>query len=201
MPAVSLLTDAAHKMKSTYFKVANCLKQKHQKPTVKTEKEAGDTEIRDEFYQKADELRLLHEMDHSCVRTMFDASEFEGDIIYALAENEKSLDGTTPVSNMKKVRSKNISIGCSITKIRVLYFEISHHPDKKDTIKDYIVSTPISPFLNLIDNMFNKWKNFDKRSYCMNEEQLMMSMNNGVRDITKDVCDGWHGNMTTFDYP
>ncbi|KII69479.1 hypothetical protein RF11_15124 [Thelohanellus kitauei] len=47
----------------------------------------------------------------------------------------RSLVGTALVSNIKNVRSKNISVCLSITKSGVLYFEISHRPYNKDTFK------------------------------------------------------------------
>ncbi|KII61076.1 hypothetical protein RF11_05793 [Thelohanellus kitauei] len=43
--------------------------------------------------------------------------------------------------------SKNICACFSITKSGVLYFEISHHPYKKDTFKDYIVN-----LMNYLEN-------------------------------------------------
>ncbi|KII68537.1 hypothetical protein RF11_09456 [Thelohanellus kitauei] len=57
---------------------------------------------------------------------------------------------------------------------------------------------PYSSLLNPIENMFSEWRNFVKRSNCMNEEQLLMSLNNGVREIAELDCDGWYKNMKTF---
>ncbi|KII75143.1 hypothetical protein RF11_10436 [Thelohanellus kitauei] len=120
----------------------------------------------------------------------------------------RSLVGTTPVSNIKNVSHhpynkntfkdyignltnylENNSLGPCVFIMDNVAF---HKCDKAR------ISTPYSPFLNPIENMFSKWKNVVKRSNCMNEEQILMSMNSGVREITEADCDGWYRNMKKF---
>ncbi|KII63589.1 hypothetical protein RF11_16400 [Thelohanellus kitauei] len=52
--------------------------------------EFRDTEKSDEFYKRADELRQLHKITHSCVITTFDSNNYKDDI-----------------ANARKVRDKN----------------------------------------------------------------------------------------------
>ena len=57
---------------------------------------------------------------------------------------------------------------------------------------------PYSPFLNPIENLFSKWKDFVKRSNCMCESQLMCSMEEGLNTITNEDCEAWYRNMKGY---
>ena len=57
---------------------------------------------------------------------------------------------------------------------------------------------PYSPFLNPIEKLFAKWKNYVKRQNCMNEEQLMQSVDLGFKEITQSDCEGWYRNMKKY---
>ncbi|KII67548.1 hypothetical protein RF11_08388 [Thelohanellus kitauei] len=72
--------------------------------------------------------------------------------------------------------------------------------DKQIYIRDQRVEylEPYTPLLNLIGNMFSKWKNLVKRSNCTNEEQILSCMDNGIIEIFVSDCDGWDRNMKSF---
>ncbi|XP_061504544.1 uncharacterized protein LOC133393317 [Anopheles gambiae] len=57
---------------------------------------------------------------------------------------------------------------------------------------------PYSPFLNPIENMFSKWKNYVKRSNCTNHDQLMEAICNGANYVTAEDCEGFINNMWNY---
>lgn len=57
---------------------------------------------------------------------------------------------------------------------------------------------PYSPFLNPIENLFSKWKAYVRRSNPMCENDLMRSMENGLRTLTENDCEGYYLNMKKY---
>lgn len=57
---------------------------------------------------------------------------------------------------------------------------------------------PYSPFLNPIENMFSKWKEFSKRANPRCESELMLSITNGKDLITATDCEGYFRNMHSY---
>jgi transposase len=57
---------------------------------------------------------------------------------------------------------------------------------------------PYSPFLNPIENMFSKCKNFVRRVSVNNEQQLISSINSGASLITPEDCEGFYRNMISY---
>lgn len=54
---------------------------------------------------------------------------------------------------------------------------------------------PYSPFLNPIENVFSKWKNFTKRTNPKNEGELFQAIDNGANLKTPEDCEGYMRNM------
>ena len=57
---------------------------------------------------------------------------------------------------------------------------------------------PYSPFLNPIENMFSKWKDFAKRENPSNENHLLEIIESGSRIITSEDCNGFYRNMMFY---
>jgi transposase len=57
---------------------------------------------------------------------------------------------------------------------------------------------PYSPFLNPIENLFNQWKNYIKRSEPQNEDQLYESVHNASKKITQENCAIYYKNMESY---
>lgn len=57
---------------------------------------------------------------------------------------------------------------------------------------------PYSPFLNPIENVFSKWKNFVIRGNSQNEAELGDLINAGFLQITSDDCDGYYRKMLRY---
>jgi len=57
---------------------------------------------------------------------------------------------------------------------------------------------PYSPFLNPIENMFSKWKEFTKRQRPNNEAELMIAIENGKQTINASDCAGFYKNMLKY---
>jgi transposase len=57
---------------------------------------------------------------------------------------------------------------------------------------------PYLPFLNPIENMFAKWKEYVRRESPTNEERLFELIENGANLITNDDCNSFYMHMTTF---
>ncbi|KII72885.1 hypothetical protein RF11_12352 [Thelohanellus kitauei] len=55
----------------------------------KYQSEIGDEKSRDSLYQRADELRLLHNISHTCIMTTFDANKYNGNLHKAHEDKEK----------------------------------------------------------------------------------------------------------------
>ena len=57
---------------------------------------------------------------------------------------------------------------------------IHHYTSLKDIVEELGINIlylpPYSPFLNPIENVFSKWKNYIASSNALNEEQLMNSI-------------------------
>lgn len=73
-------------------------------------------------------------------------------------------------------------------------------------VKEFIIKSgfnfkylpPYSPFLNPIENMFSKWKEYTKRQNIQSEEQLFKEIINGSNLITQTDCDGYFKNMNNY---
>jgi len=52
--------------------------------------------------------------------------------------------------------------------------------------------------LNLIENVFAKWKNYVKRENCLSEDDLLKPMDHGMETINRDDCEGWYRNMKRY---
>ena len=86
----------------------------------------------------------------------------------------------------------------------VVMDNVSFH--KCNLVKEKFIETghevlylpPYSLFLNPMENLFSKWKDFVKRSNCMSELELMCSMEEGLNLITNEDCEGWYRNMKRY---
>ena len=54
------------------------------------------------------------------------------------------------------------------------------------------------PFLNPIENMFSKWKEFTKRQCCNNETELIAAVMNGKNSVTASDCTDFIKNMLKY---
>ncbi len=57
---------------------------------------------------------------------------------------------------------------------------------------------PYSQFLNPIENLFNHWKNYIKRSEPQNNDQLYESVHNASEKITPENCANYCRNMESY---
>ncbi|KAF7685336.1 hypothetical protein CDIK_3915, partial [Cucumispora dikerogammari] len=57
---------------------------------------------------------------------------------------------------------------------------------------------PYSLFLNPIENMFSKWKEFVRRESPLNETHLFSLIENGSRLISATDCGEFHKNMLSY---
>lgn len=57
---------------------------------------------------------------------------------------------------------------------------------------------PYSPFLNPIENIFSKWKEYVRREKPQNEENLIELIDRGGNLITNEDCNNCYLHMTTF---
>lgn len=57
---------------------------------------------------------------------------------------------------------------------------------------------PYSPFLNPIENLFSKWKDYTKRINARNEQELMKGIAEGRSFITQSDCEGYFRNMVSY---
>ena len=64
--------------------------------------------------------------------------------------------------------------------------------------RGWIYLPPYSPFLNPIENVFSKWKNFVLRSRAENESQLKDFIVSGFREITSDDCESFYRKMLNY---
>lgn len=54
---------------------------------------------------------------------------------------------------------------------------------------------PYSPFINPIENMFSKWKNYVRRSSPTNDDELRSAIDRGLENITENDCSGFYREM------
>ena len=54
---------------------------------------------------------------------------------------------------------------------------------------------PYSPFLNIIENWFAKWKNYVLRGQARNEDELQVLINSGFNSIENSDCEGYFRKM------
>ena len=81
---------------------------------------------------------------------------------------------------------------------------VSFH--KSDAIKNKIREAghellflpPYSPFLNPIENMFSKWKQYVKQQKARSENELMEHINVGLQTITSDNCLKFYQHMMSY---
>ena len=45
-----------------------------------------------------------------------------------------------------------------------------------------------SPFLNPIENVFSKWKNYVRKERCNNENELFQKIDDGLKLVTQKDC-------------
>ncbi|KII72622.1 hypothetical protein RF11_06454 [Thelohanellus kitauei] len=57
---------------------------------------------------------------------------------------------------------------------------------------------PYSPFLNPVQQVFSKLKEYVKSNKAENEEQLLKHMEDGFATITRLDCDGYYCRMKTY---
>jgi transposase len=57
---------------------------------------------------------------------------------------------------------------------------------------------PYSPFLNPIENMFAKWKEYVRRERATDEARLFELIESGARLVTSDDCNAFYLHMTSF---
>ena len=57
---------------------------------------------------------------------------------------------------------------------------------------------PYSPFLNPIETMFSKWKNFVSRSMPNNETELFNYIQAGSTIISAEDCEGFYRKMNSY---
>jgi len=57
---------------------------------------------------------------------------------------------------------------------------------------------PYSPFLNPIEEVFSKWKNYVKTCKPTNEEQLFAAIMNGAQSITQADCGAYYSHMESY---
>ncbi|KAI5151222.1 hypothetical protein ENBRE01_1981 [Enteropsectra breve] len=57
---------------------------------------------------------------------------------------------------------------------------------------------PYSPFLNLIENMFSKWKQFIRARNPVSEEGLLELIDQGAILISNENCAGFFRHMLRF---
>ena len=77
---------------------------------------------------------------------------------------------------------------------------------KSQQVKNFILERgyqydylpPYSPFLNPIENLFSKWKDYTKRLNPNNEAELIAGIENGRELITRSDCEGYFRNMTRY---
>ncbi|OMJ21585.1 hypothetical protein AYI70_g3398 [Smittium culicis] len=78
--------------------------------------------------------------------------------------------------------------------------------NKTETIKEFIETTnfkflylpPYSPFLNPIENLFSKVKNYVRYSKPENESDLFDKINEGFKSVTREDCNGYYKNMNKY---
>jgi hypothetical protein len=66
------------------------------------------------------------------------------------------------------------------------------------SIHEVIYLPPYSPFLNCIENVFSKWKNYVRMSMANNEHELNQNINEGARLIFSVDCEGCFRNMMGY---
>ena len=54
---------------------------------------------------------------------------------------------------------------------------------------------PYSPFLNIIENCFSKWKNFVSRTNCNSADELFIEISRGYEMISEEDCAGFYRKM------
>ncbi|KAG0423398.1 Histone-lysine N-methyltransferase SETMAR, partial [Dictyocoela muelleri] len=79
---------------------------------------------------------------------------------------------------------------------------IHHYSGVKEKIEQLelrvLYLPPYSPFLNIIENVFSKWKNYVKRSAPKTEEELFSFINQGYSMITESDCNGFFRKMPGY---
>jgi len=153
----------------------------------------------------------------------------------------RSAVGKPAVSIVPKIRTRNISICCAMSRQGIMEYVVSpvafntqtfinflslligrlrsiyHFSNaifimdnvpfhKSNQIKNYISDQelsydylpPYSPFLNPIENMFSKWKEFTKRCNPQNENELMEAIEDGRNLISQVDCEGYFRNMARY---
>ncbi|KII70118.1 hypothetical protein RF11_16421 [Thelohanellus kitauei] len=111
-----------------------------------------------------------------------------------------------------------------MAKTGVVHFELNHWPYNKQSFKHCIFNLmnhlerttigrycliididqrfkylpPYHQFLNPIENMFSKWKDFVARSNCTNEELLVCCMDYRIRETSVSDCDARYRHVTSF---
>ncbi|OMJ15724.1 hypothetical protein AYI70_g7064 [Smittium culicis] len=77
---------------------------------------------------------------------------------------------------------------------------------KTEIIKEFIETTnfkllylpPYFPFLNPIENLFSKVKNYVRYSKPENESDLFNKINEGFESVTREDCNGYYRNMNKY---
>ena len=72
----------------------------------------------------------------------------------------------------------------------------------QDLILDYghniLYLPPYSPFLNPIENVFSKQKNYVRKEKCNDESDLFIKIKDGLNLISQNDCDGYWRNMLRY---
>jgi transposase len=156
------------------------------------------------------------------------------------ARRGRSLRGTRAVQTVPALRTRNISVCCTMNIAGIYYYSAQTRPYNgvffvayirnllEKLAADNIVGAmlimdnvafhrsaqvgalveasghrllflaPYSPFLNPIENMFAKWKEFVRRENAENEEILIRLIENGARLISEHDCAAFYMHMVTF---
>lgn len=156
------------------------------------------------------------------------------------ARRGRSVSGSRAVQIVPALRSRNISMLCSMNKNGMVHYSTSPYAyniekclesltflindlrnrnidncvivcdnvsfHKNYQIKNLIEANghillflpPYSPFLNPIENMFSKLKQYVRSRNPLTEENLLELINNGSQAITSEDCDGYFRNMLKY---
>ena len=64
--------------------------------------------------------------------------------------------------------------------------------------REFLYLPAYSPFLNPIENVFSKWKNFVIRGTATNEAELKELIRIGFNDISNNDCDSFYRKMLSY---
>lgn len=152
----------------------------------------------------------------------------------------RSIRGTPAVLTVPQIRSRNISVCCSISKYEILYYRAQVVPFNTNFFTNFLIDLfqvlieknihnallimdnvgfhkaeiiqnlvrergheilylpPYSPFLNPIENMFAKWKQYIRSRAPQSENELINLIVNGGNSITMDECKAYYRNMHNY---